>query len=343
MDQPSIPLDEFATRRKRLADEAGERGMAGVLVWGQGGASFDFFGETMYLTNHHPMIPHAPLDPALTGGGYAAVLIPVSGEAVLITTSLNDPDERMGIDDVRQDNRLPQAIGAAIEEKGLANEVIGLVGRETLLAYLDAELRAAAPNVTFEPCDEILNYHRMIKSAAELDMMRYAAEKGNDWMNATIAAMIPGVTEADVVATGLDRFIRDGGVQYDVAIAAGAKSDHYWGSSTIPHWNTTRPLEVGDMVHCDLWGLVDSYMTDFARSTVVGNDPSPDQLRVLEDAIGIIEAIVAEIRPGRPISDLYSKTTATSRNPEPTPQGQTSWGCTRASVTPLDSGLRVRR
>src|SRR5205823_10808502 len=47
------------------------------------------------------------------------------------------------------------------------------------------------------------------------------------------------------------------------------------------------------------------YYTDFSRSTVVGGNPSVEQLRVLDAAIGLVETIAAEMRPGKTVGELH--------------------------------------
>lgn len=306
MSPPSIPAREFPARRRRLAEAAAARDLAGVLVWSLGGASADWYGDVMYLTNHHAMMPHIPRMPESTAGGYSAVVISETGDDVLVTTTLDDPDDRIQIDDIRQTRHLPQAVAEVIHDKGLAGERLGLVGRETMLSYVDQLLHdALGPGTEFEPCDDLLEGLRMIKSPAELDALRYAAGVGARWMASSLGAIVEGATEGDIVGEGVRELMRSGGVPYDVAIASGNNAHHYWGSSGIPHWNCDRPLVAGDLVHCDVWGPVNGYYTDFARSTVVGRPPTEPQREVLEGAVGVVEAIIAQIRPGVTFGDLY--------------------------------------
>lgn len=302
----SIPEDEFRRRQEVFANELSQGGLSGAVVWSLGGASADHHVDVAYLANHHAMIPHIPANPALTAPGFSALVVSADGSgSTLLTTTLDDPDDRSVADDVRQVAHLPQAVADVLRERDIERERVGLAGRETLLAMHHDLLVEHAPHVSFEACDAILDRHRAIKSERELDLLRHAAEQGCRWMEATMEAVRPGVTEADIVAEGLDRFIRDGGIQYDVAIAAGANSKHYWGSAGLPHWDNRRPLETGDMLHVDLWGPVNDYYTDFARSTVVGGNPTAKQLEVLEANIDLIETLTDMVRPGVVVGDIH--------------------------------------
>lgn len=97
----------------------------------------------------------------------------------------------------------------------------------------------------------------------------------------------------------------NGGTQQDIAIASGPFASNYMGSSGIPHWNWTRPMQKGDLVHCDQWGPVDGYYTDFARSTVVGGKPNDGQRELLEGSVAPIHHIIAGIKPGSTTSGTF--------------------------------------
>lgn len=305
---PSVPATEFAERRTRAAAAAGERGLSGLIVWSLGGTSVDWYGDVFYLSNHHPQMPAIPETIKWSAAGYSAVVLPVDGEPVLITTALDDADARVCIDDARHATHLPQAVADVVREKEIDVARLGLVGRQTMLLQSYRQLTDAlggdAPQLW---ADDILASMRSIKSANELGLVRRAAEVGVQWMKTTMEAIEPGRTEADAVADGIRFLVTNGGYPYDVAIASGPKSLHYWGSSGIPHWDNRRPLEKGDLVHCDTWGPVNGYFTDFCRSTVVGRSASPSQRELLEGAADLIESIVSEVRPGVTFGDLYRR------------------------------------
>lgn len=306
MERPSIPREEFRERRQRFAAALSDKGLDAGVVWSLGGATFDWHGDVAYLTDHHAMVPHLAVTEAFSAPGFCAVIVPSEGDSVLVTSTLDDTDGRIEVEEAIQSRHVPQEVARILRERGLASDRVGFVGRDTILAVHERMLRDSLGAVELVPCDEILESMRAVKSDAELAMVRYAAEVGLRWMETSLSAIQPGVTEAEIVAIGLDRLVRDGGVQYDIAVATGANSHNYWGSSGVPHWNVERRLEPGEMVHIDLWGPVNGYYTDFARSTVVGGDPNEAQLEVLNASIEVIEAIVAEVRPGVPVGDLYS-------------------------------------
>ena len=55
--QPKIPVAEYAERRAHAATKARELGYRGLIVWSRGGATYDNFGDVLYLTNSLRAVP----------------------------------------------------------------------------------------------------------------------------------------------------------------------------------------------------------------------------------------------------------------------------------------------
>ena len=304
---PTISSEEFAERRRKLLDAARARGLDGLIVWSRGGAGADCYGDVYYLSNFHSPIPPLTNSAKWSAKGHAALVMPLDGPPVLLADTLDDPEERIQVEDARAVAHLPQAVADVVHECGLNGKKLGLVGQNSLLARdLDA-LRSAAWRLDLEPVDDIMDRLRYVKSDAELGLLRHAATIGCAWMNATMGAVQAGRTEAEIVAEGLPVLIANGGRPYDVAISSGPNSQHFFGSLEVPHWNAWRPLEKGDLVHADLWGPVQGYLTDFVRSTVVGGTPTPEQRELLEGAVALIDHIIAGVQLGVTFDDLYHR------------------------------------
>jgi Xaa-Pro aminopeptidase len=163
---------------------------------------------------------------------------------------------------------------------------------------------AAAPEVHFEPVDDLVERLRAQKSTAEVELLRDAAAVGSAVARAIIeAALEPGVTEAEAVAAGYALAVAAGAATYDAAVASGPNSDFY-AFGRLPSW-TTRKLETGDLFHVDTYGAVNGYFYDLARSCVVGGAATADQADVLESVVDAVEAGVDALRPGVPAHSIY--------------------------------------
>ncbi len=308
MAQPNIDDTEFAARRQAAAKRAADEGFDALLIWSRGGHTVEAYGDVYYLTNFHSLFPVVPDTSVWASRGHAALILPVDGDPVLLTDYHDDPEDRVKVADIRTVTDLTTGTVDVLKEMGLLDKKIGLVGRQSFLVSALRRMEAAAGNqwLNLVPADDILDRLRLIKTPAEMDHLRHAARVGVMWMDATMNAIVEGNTEGDAVGEGLRVLAANGGTLQDVSIASGPNSANYFGSSGVPHWNVTRKMEVGDLVHCDQWGPVDGYYTDFARSTVIGGKPDAGQTELLEGSVAIIRHIIDGIKPGvSTFGDLY--------------------------------------
>lgn len=308
MARVSIADDEFAKRQETARQRAKEEGFDALLVWSRGGSSVEAYGDLYYLTNFNSLFPCVPDRVSWASKGHGALILPVDGDPVLITDYDDDPEDRIKVKDVRSFPDMTVSTVDVLKEMGLLDKRIGLVGQMSFLygALRRMEERAGNQKLNLVPADHILERMRLIKSPTEIELIRHSASVGVKWMNATMNAVVEGNTEGDAVGAGLQVLAANGGTQQDVAISSGPFSKHYMGSSGVPHWNVIRPLEKGDIVHCDQWGPVDGYYTDSARSTVVGGKPTDGQRELLEGSVQVIHHIIDSIVPGKStFGDLY--------------------------------------
>ena len=264
------------------------------------------FGDVTYLTDHHGPVGDFQDAAGWMGHGYNPLILPVEGESIiLVDLPVPDPG-RICADEVRFSQRIPDAVADALRELGLEQKPLGLVGQQTLLASsrdaIDARL---GHRLDLRPADDILETMRMVKSDAEVALMRNAVRVGCESVSKMMAAIRPGVTQGDVVAEGFAHMVANDGFPTDVAITTGSDSWLYHNPVGPPNWDCTKPLAPGEMVHVDLWGPVRRYYTDFARSTVVGGEPSDEQRRILEAPLQAIPEILTALRPGNTVGDLF--------------------------------------
>lgn len=308
MSAGSIPASEFRERQAKATEAARSRGYDALLVWSRGGTSLDFYGDVLYLTNHHTPFPPNQDTPQWSARTYSALILPVDGDPTLVIDLPEFDAEAIGVADIRSTLHVTKTVAGVLREKGLDRGRLGLVGQSTLLLSqargIEDELQHS---LTLEPADEIVEQMKMVKSPAELELIRHAAEVGIGWMSTMMEAVEPGRTQGDVVGEGLRYLASRGGVAYDTAIASGEQSKHLFDRTGIPAWDSERKLQGGDLLHIDAWGAIDGYFTDFVRSTVVGGTASDAQKELLEGSIALIDHVVAGVRPGVEIGELYSR------------------------------------
>lgn len=307
-DPEAVTGAEFRARQLRAKEAAAERGLDALLVWARGGTSVDFYGDVLYLANHHSPFPPNQDTPQWSARSYSGLILPVEGEPVLVVDLPEFDAGQIHVDDVRSTLHVPQTLAAVLQERGLDEGRLGLSGRDTLLlSHLTLIEQELGHPLELEPADDIVGRMRMVKSEAELGLIRRAAEIGVGWMQTMMEAVEPGRTEGEVVGDGLRYLAARGGFPYDAAIASGPRSQYFFSRLGIPTWDSKRRLEQGDLVHIDAWAAVDGYYTDFVRSTVVGRKASEEQRELLAASVEIIDHIIEAVEPGVTIGELYAR------------------------------------
>ena len=302
-----IPRDEFESRWKRAQEIIRENNLAALLVWGKGGGTVDTANDLIYLSNYCPVFPYAPDLPGRWAGlSHGAVIIPAKGEPVLITDSPAVRRDLIAVDDIRPASGfVPDKVASTLADLGLLNERVGHVAGPWLLASLYTRLLDLCPSIEFVEMSYVIESLRARKSSLEFQLLREAAAVGNDAMLAMMkAASKVGNSEADAVAAAYDIAIRRGTALIDAACSSGPHTALY-ASGMAPHW-TTRPLQEGEIFHCDMYGAaVEGYTWDFSRSVVAGGKWNSGQNEAYDGAIAAISAGVAACAAGVTADHLY--------------------------------------
>jgi Xaa-Pro aminopeptidase len=287
---PQVGPTEFAERQERTRRAIADAGLDGLLAWG----TRDMCWAVRWLADHQSGFASAA---GFGDKGNSALVLPVEGDPILVLDQRVGPGD-VAVADARTYEVVTEGIAEAVREAGLTGKAIGLAGEGAMLdrnrRHVEAHLGAP---LALQPADAIVEPLHRVKSPAELELMRHASAVGCAWMSAMMEAAAPGRTEADLVLAGLPVLINAGGWPTDVVIGSGNPCKPQ-APRGIPSYNTTRPLERGDLLRVDGFGPVRGYGCDMARSTCVGAEPTAAQRAVLEDAVGLIEAMIAAIRPG---------------------------------------------
>ncbi|WP_122408822.1 M24 family metallopeptidase [Pseudomonas viridiflava] len=295
-----IPKAEYESRWKRAQASAKANGVEALVVWGKGGGTVDTANDLIYLANYCPVFPYIPdLPGSWAGLSHGAVIIPVKGEPILITETDAVRHDVVSVKDVRSANGfVPDKVAATLKEMGLSNSRVGLVAGPWLVASIYKRLLNCAKGVDFIELDYAIETLRTHKSSFEFELLREAALVGNASMEAMMkSASIPGTSEADAVADAYSIAIRRGSAMIDAACSSGRNAALY-SDGMAPNW-TTRPLEAGDIFHCDMYGAaVEGYCWDFSRTVVTGGKWTTGQNEAYDGAIAAIDAGVAACRPG---------------------------------------------
>lgn len=183
-----------------------------------------------------------------------------------------------------------------------------------------ADLTRALPNAEFVDADLLVGWIRLVKSTAEVAIMRQAGQLADVAMKRVIDMVEAGVRECDIAAaiyhqqvSGTPEF----GGDYPCC-----PPDLCIGERSIaPHaaW-TDDPLPESTVVNLELSGCRHRYQVNLARTIVVGK-PSPSFQDLSEIAVEALNVGLEAVRPAERVrrlkatSDTPLPATALRRNP----------------------------
>lgn len=140
---------------------------------------------------------------------------------------------------------------------------------------------------------------RLVKSPREVAVTREAGVIANRALKAARDAMRPGVRETEIEAV-LCAELMNGGCGYPgirTMIGSGPRSGAHHGPATH------RRLKEGDVVHIDFCASLHRYHMNLSRSFGIGKI-DPRWHEVMDKSAGCIDAIVAEVKSGEPMSRI---------------------------------------
>ena len=259
---------------------------------------------TVILTSYHNIAYYSGFLYCSFGRPYALVV--TDDRAVTISANVDGGQpwrrsafENLVYTDWKRDNYW-RAVRSLITRRG----AVGIEADHLTLfqATKLAEFLAAPKTIDIAP---YTMQQRMIKSAAELELIRLAASIADIGGEAMIAAIKPGVREIEVAMAGRDAM--------ELAIA-----NHYPDSEIRDVWTwfqsgintdgahnpvTCRRLESGDVLSLNAFPMISSYYMALERTLFLG-EPDPASLRIWQANVETHELGISLIKPGARCSDI---------------------------------------
>src|ERR671935_261117 len=145
--------------------------------------------------------------------------------------------------------------------------------------------------------DWIVDRVRLVKSEAELECVRRAAEIVDAAFASLLEYVRPGRTELEIAAHLNAAMAALGGEEPAIRTMVSAGPDVWCRTHSPP---SRRPVEAGDVMYVDACGVYNRYHVDLCRTFAIGRD-HPDARRVLEGTAGSVEGVRAAVKPGDPL------------------------------------------
>jgi Xaa-Pro aminopeptidase len=292
-----IEHTEYKARQAAARKLVQERGFSALVAWSRGGSTQDHYADVYYLAGfytHQPFIPDEP--GRWRAHGHTALVLPVDGPGTLLVDMTELQDPKPAADRVRVTADLVESLATTVMDTVPPGTDVALLGGEALVWRWGRELSTRLPGYRFLEADDLAAEMRLIKSEAELDLLRAAGEIGARAVDAAMQAAIPGVSEAEVAAAAISEIVRAGGALYGLGLSSGPWAHTFSPSTPAPY--SRRRLEAGDMIRLDLYGSFDGYLFDFGRSRVVGRSPTQEQQEILDAVRDSVQAGTELLRPG---------------------------------------------
>jgi Xaa-Pro dipeptidase len=299
-DTLELPRLSLAERDRRWAAtrlEMEKRGLDCLVLWGWP-AVWDFCtANARYLS------------PVGGNAEFNILVFPLNGEPTSFVMMPTFLDGWKAAQDWVQDIRprrgtWADSVTSRIAELGLTE---GRIGMDGLAGPLDPDgwlpqsvytrLTELMPRAEFINLDDMLERLRTVKSPEELDMLARAARLGDLMLAACRDTARPGVRESEVYGRMMEVMLANGGEEPTLFL---------WACDRRPYPHpfrlpTTRPIERGDLIICEIHPKTGGYFTHVERTFCVG-EPEPEQRRIYDGCIAAYEAGMKRFAPGQPIS-----------------------------------------
>jgi Xaa-Pro dipeptidase len=153
---------------------------------------------------------------------------------------------------------------------------------------------------SLEDASEIISRLRVVKSGAEIEYVRRAAELADDALEAAINLCAPGAFEGDVLAAMQGAVFRGGGDYPGNEFIIGSGKD----ALLCRYYSGRRKLSNNDQLTLEHAGAYRHYHAALMRTLLVG-EPHPEHLKMHPACVDAMYACIEALKPGRPVGEVF--------------------------------------
>ncbi|HEY7788961.1 MAG TPA: Xaa-Pro peptidase family protein [Vicinamibacterales bacterium] len=276
-----ITADERRARIARARELMHEAALGGIVL--TGGTSLDYFSNIRWGLSER----------------FFALVLPATGNPFVVSPAFEEGRAREQLAgspfgeqvDVRvwqEDENPYERVAQGLRDRGLATGRLGV--EETVKFVFSDGIHQAAPALTIASATPVTAGCRMIKSPAEMALMRLGSQVTIRAYEAAYRAMREGMTQADfgqLVSDAHERLGFPGGASVQVGAY-----------SALPHGSRTpQVIRDGTILLIDGGCTVEGYHSDISRTFVLGK-PTDKMRKVFEIEQRAQKAALAAARPG---------------------------------------------
>ncbi|NLX07838.1 MAG: aminopeptidase P family protein [Phycisphaerae bacterium] len=306
LKQPSFTQQEYQDRLARVQRAMADRGL-GLLVCHN-------LANICYLCGFQTLGSY--------GYGFYELIVPADGQPTLFASDFESHNARIFswlADVVTYDvppdaDRGPVAVLAnLLTDRGWAEARIGVeTGHYAMTVGQYRQLTARLSKADLVDATDLVDTVKIVKSSAEIDVLKRAAALTTAGMLDGIDAARPGATDNAVAAAMYARVIRDGGEYFSLQpiVTTGRRSG-------IPHSTFRRQtLASGDNGFLELSAAVERYSAPCLRTVCLGQ-PSDAVKRAFDGCLAGTDSLIENIRPGASGRQVARRAAAALRAVEP--------------------------
>jgi len=171
------------------------------------------------------------------------------------------------------------------------------------LDYLPAmdyiRLSERMPKATFVHARDLYFRTRMVKTEAEIAILKQIGELTERVLAQTIAGLRPGVREQQVGAVIMNLMLEGGADAVAYQVGSGIRS------GIINCKPTDKIIEAGDVVRIEVLGEKNGYRSNVTRTLVMGT-PTEEQKAIWSVLIAARDKCEAMLKPGTRVPDLWN-------------------------------------
>ncbi len=306
--QPETDLEmffspqEYRQRWDKVYARMVEQGLDAAIFWARTAGSWDKCANVLYLTNFYSNNSGQ----GSGGSGHSAAILVDGNKPILIADEPPIPN-MIATDDFVATRSTFAAAAEVLNKRGIGGKV-ALVGVDVLPmeGWMELDRETSGIDWVMERTgSSLIAPVRMIKSPREIEACRKAGETCSRALTAQIQALLDGRSEAEAAGEAAREMYRAGGQPHRMLIAHGKYTENIVTEHTQGYSHLTP--EDGDLIRGWVYGpAFQGYWMDPGRTTVKGT-PSDGQKDLVEATAAVIDAIVAEIEPGKKILDVVAR------------------------------------
>jgi Xaa-Pro aminopeptidase len=280
-DYPTFSDQEMARRHRTIQTLMDQEGVDALLVYGTGRYSSDVYWLTDWPCSRE-----------------AYVLFQNGKEPVVLMQLFNHfPMTRVMsiVRDVRWAGaNTGNSVLDLVRERGLESKKIGLVGAIPYQHY--NRLREQFPNAGFSDLGGKLRMMRTVRSAEEIDRIRFASKLTDQSIEALAQQLRKGMREDEIPAIIEPVYLKQGGY-------AGI---HFMSSMPMRNpdfpvpsqFQSSRKLQKGDCLITEISGAYSGYSGQIHRTFSIGEGPTAAWQRMHDAAVEGFETLARVIKDG---------------------------------------------